>query len=148
MGGAGTTQRRARARPRRPTPAPSHYTHRSRHSVFSYLYVFMPCSCTILLIWIEFCWWWISFNTLTMSRSWAACVGGGRAARVRGVCVGVCALSPLGEDRCCGRAKLSTDPHQAWYSRRFRGFNWRTCPVEASMSRCHGVVRRAAACVR
>lgn len=40
-----------------------------------------------------------------MSPSWAACVGGGREARVRGVCVGVSALSPLGEDRCCSRSR-------------------------------------------
>lgn len=65
----------------------------------------MPCSCKILLIWIEFCWWWISFNTLTVSQMWAAWIGVGRAARVRGVCVGVSALSPLGGDRRCKRSR-------------------------------------------
>lgn len=62
VGGAGAGAAAAGAAHRSDT-----YTHRSRHfNVFFNFYLcFMPCSCTILLIGIEFCWWWISFNTLT-----------------------------------------------------------------------------------
>lgn len=98
MGGAGGD---VVGRGRRPPP--SHFTHRSRHSMFSLLLCFMPCSCKILLIWIEFCWWWISFNHLLSNcRNAVALVS-----RARCVCVGVSALSTAAVAVAAGPAVLS-----------------------------------------